>query len=366
MSWFSAGLDALKDVTEKVAQVTEKVAEAVPIDREMIAKLTLNTEDMKAERQQFGDEAARKAHVKNMLSGIYPWETKDAEREILVDECKEAILALSSNEDTFFGPYEVPPLPVKTLAALKTSSGGVDAEDGDDDGSNNNNNKDDENENEEGVEGDDEEGDTPEASVNRQRLPSPDSLEKLSKLEPLPPLLSEFDLDSHVGLIQKLLAIDPQLVKMQSTLSGGGERELVFWRNYFFHCAFTRYEAGLSIDEIWSFTPQDQQDDNAAAAASTEGETTAVAGTEEETVEFEGASQDSAQAAAVVASAGTESPDNSNTDGANDTFGATSSSNSLAMSNEFEFVGDVDDVSDAVADPELDELEAEIARELED
>lgn len=25
-----------------------------------------------------------------------------------------------------------------------------------------------------------------------------------------------------------------------------------FWRNYFFHCAYTRYEAGLSIDEIWS------------------------------------------------------------------------------------------------------------------
>jgi hypothetical protein len=33
---------------------------------------------------------------------------------------------------------------------------------------------------------------------------------------------------------------------------GGGLREKVFWRNYFFHCAYTRYEAGLSIDEIWS------------------------------------------------------------------------------------------------------------------
>ena len=32
----------------------------------------------------------------------------------------------------------------------------------------------------------------------------------------------------------------------------GGAREAVFWRNYFFHCAYARYEAGLSIDEIWS------------------------------------------------------------------------------------------------------------------
>jgi hypothetical protein len=27
---------------------------------------------------------------------------------------------------------------------------------------------------------------------------------------------------------------------------------LAFWKNYFFHCAYARYEAGLSIDEIWS------------------------------------------------------------------------------------------------------------------
>lgn len=26
----------------------------------------------------------------------------------------------------------------------------------------------------------------------------------------------------------------------------------MFWRNYFFNCAYARYEAGLSIDEIWS------------------------------------------------------------------------------------------------------------------
>ena len=38
-------------------------------------------------------------------------------------------------------------------------------------------------------------------------------------------------------------------------MAGGGTRETAFWRNYFFHCAYTRYEAGLSIDEIWCEPP---------------------------------------------------------------------------------------------------------------
>lgn len=42
------------------------------------------------------------------------------------------------------------------------------------------------------------------------------------------------------------------LCHLSFVLPGGGLREKVFWRNYFFHCAYTRYEAGLSIDEIWS------------------------------------------------------------------------------------------------------------------
>ena len=78
------------------------------------------------------------------------------------------------------------------------------------------------------------------------------SSEKLSKLQPLPPLLADFDLDTHVGLIQRLFQADPKLVEMHSRLSSGGKRELAFWKNYFFHCAYARYEAGLSIDEIWS------------------------------------------------------------------------------------------------------------------
>ena len=38
--------------------------------------------------------------------------------------------------------------------------------------------------------------------------------------------------------------------------SGAGEKETLFWKNYFFHCAYTRYQKGLSIDEIWSSKPK--------------------------------------------------------------------------------------------------------------
>jgi len=110
---------------------------------------------------------------------MLPWETRDTEREILVEECKEAILALSTRDDTFLGPYKMPALP-------KTS--------------------------------DDEEEE--EDFVQQDMMPSEESLEKLSKLEPLPPLLADFDLDAHVGLIQRLLQVDETLVEQQSKLSG--------------------------------------------------------------------------------------------------------------------------------------------------
>ena len=69
------------------------------------------------------------------------------------------------------------------------------------------------------------------------------------------------------------------------------------WNNYFVHCAFTRYEAGLSIDEIWSYQQESSSEGGDPAAATsavggTEGEAgaTAAAGgtTEEETVDFDG------------------------------------------------------------------------------
>lgn len=185
-SWLS-GLTELKN----------KVQAAIPIDAETIQKLTLTTPELTAERERIDEEEKRKVRVRDSLAGMFPWETRDEEREILVEECKEAIMALSSVDDTFFGPYQVPTMNVITTTAKET-----------------------EEEEEEEEDGEEQEEEEEEEEVVVDKDPTADSLEKLAKLEPLPPLLGDFDLDSHVGLIQKMLKVDPTLVERQSTLSG--------------------------------------------------------------------------------------------------------------------------------------------------
>ena len=104
-SWFNTESlgGAFNSLTEQAQKAAEQVKSALPVDTEkvtnVIQKLALNSDEMKAERQMFGDEASRKAHVQDMLTGMLPWETKDSERDILVEECKEAILKLSSDDD---------------------------------------------------------------------------------------------------------------------------------------------------------------------------------------------------------------------------------------------------------------------------
>ena len=130
--------------------------------------------------------------------------------------------------------------------------------------------------------------------------------------------------------------------------SGGGSREEIFWRNYFFHCAFTRYEAGLSIDEIWSFQPESAQSAEAVEEVTEgDGEDVVIFDNSEENEELlEPAFQ----------------PDEPETDTA-----AKSTPDNLtppdSVSADYEFLDEGGDIS--VADPELDELEAEILRELE-
>ena len=142
-----------------------------------------------------------------------------------------------------------------------------------------------------------------------------------------------------------------------SAFSGGGEREKVFWRNYFFHCAFTRYEAGLSIDEIWceDQAKADQPDGAEAVDADTN--------KGEETITFED-TQESSESGEKAFSADpvtdADAPFSKTTD---------ARAASFSESNEFEMVEDddvdADDAGEDIADYELDELEAEIARELE-
>jgi uncharacterized phage infection (PIP) family protein YhgE len=212
-SWFaSAGLpsglsDALTGLADKVQSQVNS------IDPDLIKKLTLQSDDLVAERNQIDDEERRKEAVRDNLSEILPWETRDSEMEILVDECREVILGLSSKVETFTGPYVL--------------GGGL--SNGKEDTDKNNENDD----------------DNDDAKIAVDVAAAEASSEKLAKLQPLPELLANFDLDSHVGLIQRLLQVDTKLVDMQMRLSSGGERELIFWKNYFFHCAYTRYEVRL-------------------------------------------------------------------------------------------------------------------------
>jgi len=312
------------------------------LDNETLQKLTLTTPELKAARQKIIDEEKRKESVRDRLAGMLPWETRDPERDILVDECREAILKLSASKKTFTGPWKMPAKGIK--AAKKRSK---DEEDDDD--------KDLDEEEEEFEEEED--------------VPSQESLDQLSKLEPLPSLLGDFDLDSHVGLIQRLLKEDPQLVVMQSTLSGGGERERIFWKNFFFHCAFTRYEAGLSIDEIWS----EEHPDALASSVHTEEVKTSISGTEEETITFESGEGSQQKLDS------TSPPSEKEASEAGDSSAAERSESGAKVTREgsdFDMMDDLDDMDagdkdkkdagEEAEDYELDELEAEIARELED
>ncbi|GKY93053.1 hypothetical protein MPSEU_000273600 [Mayamaea pseudoterrestris] len=337
MSWFSAegfkanltgGGDKLK------GWVTDKV-----ISKETLEKLTLTTPELKEERERMDQEEKRKERVKDMLAGMLPWETRDSERDILVEECKEAILKLSHDKNVFFGPYAMPRSTVK-----------LDEKDENDDKVDDNEDATDPNLD-----------DTP--SEKGPREPTAEQLERLKTLEPLPPLLQNFEIETHVGLIQKMLKEDANLSKLHSKY-GVGESELTFWRNYFFHCAFCRYEAGLSIDEIWS--------ENQPIAPTSKA-TAASAPREEETIVFKHPADDAKlsetekafpaePATDVKAPLGNLSVDDNET------------SSPAASTTEYDMVGDnfdqdlaggLDD-TDAGVDYELDELEAEIARELED
>jgi len=355
MSWFSGFTTALQEVTEQVA---ESAKNALPIDAETLEKLTLTTPELSAERKQIDEEENRKEHIKDCLAGMLPWETRDPERDILVEECKEAILTLSKEEATFKGPYLVPGLAVKLTASKEKQEGG---------------------------EEDDVDEEEAEAKKNEdeKEMPSEESLEKLSKLEPLPKLLEQFDLDAHVGLIQRLLSEDPHLVKMQSKLSGGGEREHYFWKNFFFHCAYARYEAGLSIDEIWSDedpmerkAKQEEEKQAAADKAATEQGVAPVSASEEE-ITFDN-NEDTTKTTDETAFASPE-PETEVVSAEVDTLtddpspaSVVSSSAADSSANGFEnissdnIIDDDDAFGDDGFDVELDELEAEIARELED
>jgi len=368
-SWFqSTGLDlnsAFESLTEKVQSVSESVQDAIPTEhKKFLAKLTLNTDEMISERQNFREEASRKEEAKDRLNKILPWETLDPEREILVEECKEAILELSGRGDTFFGPYEMPLLNVQLVATEETEEEGIEEQEEETDGNDDDDDDDDADDAEDGSA--EEEGlttvEVESRSPARHMAPSEESREMLAKLEPLPPLLEDFDLDTHVGLIQRVMKEDPNLVDMQANFSGGGARERTFWRNYFFHCAFTRYEAGLSLEEIWSYGEESNIANHVEITSTDDAGDAGVASSaiadsnKEETVVFDGSAPNAEEEAAV------DSAVDLNSDAVGTTDASLIELSELSPQNGFELV---DEDPGGTGEPELDELEAEIASMLE-
>ena len=167
MSWFSSFADKV--------QITLPTKSS-----DIFNALTLNTAEMTAEREQFEIEARRKEAIADSLSALLLWETNDEERVILVEECKEAILSLSTRKETFLGTS------VDESSATNDSSNIT----------------------------------TDHASeLLRKELSS--RITALGKSNGnMPPLLENFDLDAHIGLVRRMFDADPNLVEMHGNLSG--------------------------------------------------------------------------------------------------------------------------------------------------
>jgi len=317
----------LNELSTKVGDInfnelSSKVQGALPIniDNELINKLTLRSDELVREHELLDAQEKRKELVREYLSEILPWETKDESRSVLVEKCREEILKLSLEKGTFETPFLLERgimfNPSETFDDDYEEEEYDDEEEEYDDeeeevhfehdnsiggGNGNENENEDNKEANEAKDANDTtdtldtieikdvqpqaqaqaqgssdepqpqqeagaETETETKNGNKNKLEKDDgatnaaiiaaSAAKLQKMQPLPLLLEHFDIDTHVGLIERLLKVDENLVHMHSMLSGAGEKESTFWRNYFFHCAYTRYENGLSIDEIWSSKPK--------------------------------------------------------------------------------------------------------------
>lgn len=178
MTWFSKITAIASEIQSEMASSVENIKTAMPKSSdELLTALTLTTPELTAQRSAMDKEERRKEAVRDALASIFPWETELEENEVLVEECYNAIMALSTTNKTF--------------------------------------------------------------------------KEDVEPRDSFPVLLRDFDLDAHVGLIQRLIAEDNNLKEMQSQFLCGGEKEKRFWKNYFYNCAIARETVGLSLDEIW-------------------------------------------------------------------------------------------------------------------
>ena len=167
-------------------------------------------------------------------------------------------------------------------------------------------------------------------------------------------------------------------IQLLFCLLGGGVREHIFWKNYFFHCAYTRYEAGLSIDEIWSDALQIAKvmNDNKSTIAPLSAPLpmpptmTDHEDEVEETITF-AADDVSTQVKVEATSTAAGLFDQSSAPKTNETQTEADyeliDDDKLLLDTSLNTAGNIDVQTSTTddADYELDELEAEIARELE-
>mmetsp|Transcript_8732 Transcript_8732/g.10188 ORF Transcript_8732/g.10188 Transcript_8732/m.10188 type:complete len:381 (+) Transcript_8732:217-1359(+) len=379
MSWFSSfdtgeALSKLSKISTKVQASVTELSTLVPEipdndQTKFLRSLTLNSPDMVAERSQLDLEERRKELARDHLSELLPWETNNEELGIFVEDCREGILALSSERSTFLLPFSPP----EGMHLFPTEDGGGGGGANEDTG---------DAENSGGEEVDE---------VVREKIK-----QKLIKLQPLPVLLEDFDIEAHVGLIERLLGEDTILETMHSSLTGAGDKERLFWQNYFFHCAYTRYEKGLTIEEIWERKPappttqQMAADADAAAAANTKANTTDTDSStsngidDSESVELtfdlddDGSSHNTGgDCSSLDASSLSPTPTavgiaKSSTPGLPNLSSAAppTGGGAASASMDYEIIdvsGNDDDSGESEdEDAELDDLEAEIARELEE
>jgi len=192
-----------------IDQVTSKLKAAFQtLEDSFITKVMLKSPDLLSEKAIIDKEEREKESMRDKLIELLPWETRNEFCKESVEKCRDEILSLSSKEETFTLPYAMPdgsrlPKKYKSLCPKTIEEANI----------------------------------------------------KLSKMELfMPHLLEPFDLDKHVGLIRRIFDVDQKLVNMHSQFIGAGEREKIFWKNYFFHCACIRHKQGLFVDEIWSNT----------------------------------------------------------------------------------------------------------------
>lgn len=310
MSWFSNfnasdALGKLNEISSKVQEVSKEAASKVqsklPLDDELVKKLTLRSDELQAVHDLIDAQETRKEAVRDYLASLLPWETKDEAREILVEECREAMQTMSKEGDTFTGPFPLP----ENVERMFT-----------------------------------EDSELSEATEESQAA----AKKKLEKMGTLPQLLDDFDLDAHVGLIEKLFKADKGLADSYAQLESAGKTERIFWKNYFFHCALIRYEKGLSVEEIWAVDGERK----AESGESNEKSTEKVQDEESVELTFE-PDENEAEIESIL------NEDDDITDTGNSSLAKSSGS-------DYEIV-DKDDGDDDVGE-DLDELDAEIAKEL--